>query len=288
MSTVQPSLTKWLQTLRTLALTFAIFIGGQVAGAAAVTFICFLLGMSQDTIAWAFESHAVVRFLHILSIESFTVYFIYLLLKRAKQTFGAIGLKGRPTKAIGIWVVKGYVAYFAIFITAFSVISLTGLIDTNQAQQLGYSNPVGFDMVWAFLALVILPPIAEEIVFRGYLFTRLKKYVNVYIAGILVSLLFAIAHLEIGTGVPLNFAAAFDTLILSIVLVYVTQKSGSLYPAIGIHAVKNMVAFVTLFLLNNTVTWSDIFYFVLVMVLGSLIVLFMWLKRLSENNNSVN
>lgn len=281
MSKLQPTLVNWLQTVRTLAVTFVVFLGGQIAGAASLTFICYLLGMNQDTIAWAFESHAVIRFLLILSIELFTVYFIYLLLKRAKQTFRSIGIQKRPSKSSALWVVKGYALYFVIFITAFSVISASGIIDTDQAQQLGYTNPGGYDLVWAFLALVILPPIAEEIVFRGYLFTRLKKYVTVHTAGVLVSILFAIAHLEIGSGAPLNFAAAFDTLILSLVLVYVTQKSGSLYPAIGIHALKNLIAFVTLFLISD-LSWSNIIYIGFLSILLVLIIFYVWFKGLSE------
>ena len=250
MSSLQPRLSNWLQALRTIAITFAAFIGGQIAGASMLTFVCYLFGTNQQTIAWAFESHAVVRFLLILSIEAFTIYFIYLLLKHQKKTFAYIGLKMRPVKRDGWWVIKGYAIYFVIFITAFTIMGLTGLIDTNQAQQLGYTNPTGFGLMWAFLSLVVLPPIAEEIVFRGYLFTSLKKYVNVYTAGALVSMLFAIAHLEIGTGVPLNYAAALDTLILSGVLLYVTQKTKSLWPAIGIHALKNLAAFMTLFVLK--------------------------------------
>ncbi len=248
---LQPLVKNRLHALRTIALTFAVFIGGQIAGVSALSFIGYALGKDQQTIAWAFESHAVARFLLILFIEFFTVYFIYLLLKRQKKTLGSIGLNKRPAiKQVGKWVIKGYAVYFVIFIAVISIVSLTGLVDTDQAQQLGYTNPAGYDLMWAFLSLVILPPIAEEIVFRGYLFSSLKKYITVPAAGIVVSVLFAVAHLEIGSGTPLNYAAALDTLVLSLVLVYVTQKSGSLWPAIGIHALKNLIAFMTLFVLK--------------------------------------
>jgi len=250
MTKLQPQYTNWLRALRTVVIAFGIFIGGQIAGASIATFLGYAAGKNQETISWAFESHDVVRFLLILCVELSTVYFIYWFLQRNKQTFADIGLVGKPLKADVVVALKGIVAYFIIFITIFSAVSATGLIDTDQQQQLGYTNPAGFGLMWAFLALVILPPLAEEILFRGYLFHNLKRYINVYASGVIVSLLFAAAHLEIGTGVPLNFAAALDTFVLSCVLVYVTHKSGSLWPAIGIHALKNLVAFATLFIIK--------------------------------------
>jgi membrane protease YdiL (CAAX protease family) len=241
---------QWLFAVRVVLFTVLAFLGGQLVGAIILTSLLTAFGMKKQYVSWALESHEVIRFLLILTVELITVYFIYLLLKRSKQTFKTIGLSSRPKRRDVIWTIKGFALYFVTFITVFNIVSQTGLIDTNQSQQLGFVNPSGYGLLWAFLSLVILPPIVEEIVFRGYLLTNLKKYINVYASAIVVSVLFAAAHLELGSGVSPNFAAALDTFVLSLVLVYVTHKTNSLYPAIGIHAVKNLIAFVTLFVLK--------------------------------------
>jgi membrane protease YdiL (CAAX protease family) len=63
-------------------------------------------------------------------------------------------------------------------------------------------------------------------------------------------LLFAAAHLQWGSGAPLLWVAAIDTFVLSMVLSTLREKTGSLWSAIGLHAIKNGVAFTLLFVLR--------------------------------------
>ena len=244
------TLPTWLYAVRTLGLAFAIFLGAQIAAVSILSFIGYAVGLSSDTLQWAFQSHDIVRFFLIFSIEALTVYLVAEVLRRSSHTFAFIGLDRWP-KLGDVWqAIKAYVIYFVIFISIFSVVNLSGIIDTDQAQQLGFDNPAGWGLFWAFLSLVILPPLAEEILFRGYLFHTLKIRLSLAWSTIITSILFAIAHLEFGTGGPLNFAAALDTFVLSFVLVYVTFKTKSLWPAIFLHAIKNLIAFATLFVIK--------------------------------------
>jgi membrane protease YdiL (CAAX protease family) len=69
-------------------------------------------------------------------------------------------------------------------------------------------------------------------------------------AALLTSAIFAAAHLpEGGSGGPL-YIAAIDTFILSLVLIYLRIKTGNLWASITLHALKNGVAFVALFVLH--------------------------------------
>jgi len=54
---------------------------------------------------------------------------------------------------------------------------------------------------------------------------------------------------EGGAAGPL-YIAALDTFILSLVLIYLREKTGSLWASITLHAVKNGVAFMALFVLH--------------------------------------
>ena len=67
-------------------------------------------------------------------------------------------------------------------------------------------------------------------------------------AAIITSLMFAVGHLQFGSGAPLLWVAALDTFVLSLVLCYIREKTDSLWPGIFIHAIKNALAFSVLFL----------------------------------------
>jgi membrane protease YdiL (CAAX protease family) len=56
-----------------------------------------------------------------------------------------------------------------------------------------------------------------------------------------------LAHLAGGEGGSTIWIAAIDTFILGMVLAYLRERSGSLWPSIGLHASKNMIAFLFLF-----------------------------------------
>ena len=86
---------------------------------------------------------------------------------------------------------------------------------------------------------------------RGFLFTGLTQKMNVVLAAIVTSIIFAAAHLQWGSGAPLLWAAAADTFTLSMVLVWLRHKTGSLWPGIGVHFIKNGIAFLALFVFKG-------------------------------------
>jgi membrane protease YdiL (CAAX protease family) len=85
---------------------------------------------------------------------------------------------------------------------------------------------------------------------RGLLYSSLRKAMPVVTAGVVTSALFAIAHLpEGGSGGPL-YIAALDTFVLGLVLVYLRQKTDGLWASMSLHALKNGIAFIALFLVH--------------------------------------
>ena len=240
----------YVQALYVVCSAFVIFLGAQLVGAVLVSVVGGLVfGTGGDAMTNALENNITVRFLLTLAIELLTVWFVYSALKAKKLSLKSIGISKELKASYVVEALKGYALYFVIFLSVLTVVGALGIIDTNQSQQLGFNNPTGFGLVLTFLSLVILPPISEEVLFRGYLNQRLKAHVPV-IAAVVTSVLFSVAHLEFGTGSPLNWAAALDTLILSFVLIRLTDHTKSLWPAIFLHTIKNAIAFTSLFLLK--------------------------------------
>jgi membrane protease YdiL (CAAX protease family) len=177
---------------------------------------------------------------------------LYLFLRRRKSNFKAIGLKGRVNfKDVG-FAVLGLIVYFAIYAFAINILSSSiHSFNVNQQQQIGFNQAHGPQLILVFISLVILPPIVEEILVRGFLYTSLKKYMPKIWAVLIASTLFAAAHLpEGGSGAPLLWVAGVDTFILSTVLIYLRDRTDKLWSSMMVHAMKNGVAFLSLFVFH--------------------------------------
>ena len=78
---------------------------------------------------------------------------------------------------------------------------------------------------------VVVAPLVEEPLFRGLLFGWLRTRCGVWGGAILSSVIFAGVHFTLFGFVPL--------VVLGVILAYVYQRTGSLYPAMVFHAVFN-------------------------------------------------
>ncbi len=87
---------------------------------------------------------------------------------------------------------------------------------------------------------VLVFPVIEELFFRGFLLTFLKRYTSTGLAIVLSGGVFAFAHLNLGAALPLWF--------LGIVLGVAYQHTGSLLVPMGIHACFNLATGLSLLL----------------------------------------
>ncbi|MFZ1250745.1 MAG: CPBP family intramembrane glutamic endopeptidase [Candidatus Microsaccharimonas sp.] len=153
-----------------------------------------------------------------------------------------LGLQRLPTWMDIVWSLGGVVAYIILtsIVAALATVFLT-FIDYSQVQETGFSNIVTRpEYILAFISLVVVAPFAEELLFRGYLFGKLQKHAPIWIATLITSLLFAAVHLQ--------WNVAIDVFALSIVLCLLRVATGSLWPAILLHMMKNSIAFYFLFI----------------------------------------
>ena len=190
---------------------------------------------------------AVVTLVEIISV-GLVYFFIKKIRRTSLKTIGVVMPRGRDI----IYALAGLGVYFLSYIPLMLAIKAVfpGL-DMDQKQELNFNfGATGPELLIIFVSLVILPPLAEEFLVRGFLYTGIRTKLKPILAGIITSLIFAMAHLQWGSGKPLLWLAAIDTFVLSMVLVYLRQKTGSLWPGIGLHFIKNGIAFVVLFILK--------------------------------------
>jgi membrane protease YdiL (CAAX protease family) len=237
----------WTAT-EAVGVTVAIYAATQVAGALALTIYLLATRGVTDQANEILQSSVWVQFMYILAVEAATIWLIRVFLQKRRTAFAAIGWV-RP-RAKDVWyVVGGFFAYLFVYGAILQIVSKSlPHLNLDQKQELGFSATAsGAALIPIFISLVILPPLVEELLARGLLYSGLKTQLPKWGAALITSLLFAAAHLQFGSGNALLWVAAIDTFILSLVLVTVREKTGSLWPGIGIHGLKNFLAFMALF-----------------------------------------
>ena len=162
-----------------------------------------------------------------------------------------LGLHGTPTWTdIGLAPV-GFILSTLLAAGLVAIFNLFPWFDAGQAQEIGFSVYLtGLDQVIAFIIIVVVAPIAEELIFRGWLYGKLRPMlsekmpdrVSMMISILLVSLLFGIVHMQWNVGV--------NVFAMSIVLCGLREITGTIYAGILTHMIKNGVAFYLLYILG--------------------------------------
>lgn len=183
-----------------------------------------------------------------LLIELGTVALIWLFnqlfVRLSRQQLGLTEFKPNYLlQAIG-----GYVVYFVVSLMLLYLAASWG-VNLDEKQDLGFNVPQGAELWLVGFLLMVIVPITEELLFRGFLFGILRRYLNFGWTALLVSLLFGLAHLDPTS--PTQIALGIDVFALSLIMCKLREDSGSLWPTILLHALKNGVAFWLLFIYNG-------------------------------------
>jgi len=187
------------------------------------------------------------QFVFIVIAESVIVAIIIRYLKTRRSSIRALGFHRKPQLKDASYVLITFGLYFVAVALVTTLAKMLLHVDLDQKQELGFDSVINArDMVLTFASLVIIPPIVEEFLFRGFLFGGLRTKLPFGWATVVTSILFASLHLTEGSGGAL-WVAGIDTFILSLFLCYVREKTGNLWAGILLHACKNTVAFLYLY-----------------------------------------
>ena len=164
------------------------------------------------------------------------------LFKRDLVSLDRLGWGRLPAwKDIGVTMLAMPV-YIVLLVAAMWLASKLSWIDLDQAQDIGLDMVQPGTQLWlAFLLLVVIGPVVEELVFRGYLYGKLRAArAPVLFCIIATSALFCAAHMQLNV--------AIDTFMLSVVMCLTRELTGTIWPSIMMHMIKNGLAFYFLFI----------------------------------------
>lgn len=128
-----------------------------------------------------------------------------------------------PITVVAMWIFFGglQASGYMKWIESFGVETVQDSVKIFQKS----SNPIVLGLM-AFAAIVVAP-LCEEIVFRGYLYPVMKKFSGPWVAGVCSALIFAAAHGSLVALLPL--------FVFGCVLVFIYEKTGSLWAPIAVH-----------------------------------------------------
>lgn len=163
----------------------------------------------------------------------------FLVIKKYRIDWRALGLRNIGWKQTLKWVLKGFGAvilfniFFILFEQKFGQ-TLPGFSEQESHIPLFGSSPL--DIALAAIALVLIAPVIEELLFRGFLLQTFLGRFKPLLASLLVAVFFAVIHFE--------FQSLAIILFLALVLNWIFMRTKSIVPCIAFHMANNALAFV--------------------------------------------
>lgn len=216
-------------------LPLGIFILSQIL--AAVILSPVIPGLFDDTKSTTIAQN----FAYVVFFELMALALVWGYMKWRKHGLEWIGLGNKPKLRDMAWVIPAAGAYIIVSVVSFVVIEMlqTG-VDLNQAQNVGFESASGsLQVALAFMSLVVMTPLAEEVLMRGIMFRNINRTFGFVVAALISAAIFGILHGQVNLFI--------DTFVLGLALAWLVNKTNSLWPAIGLHMLKNFIAFLYLF-----------------------------------------
>lgn len=177
---------------------------------------------------------------NLIFIQGSVVILIMLLLFKYrlkwKDAFGGIH---DPTHTIALPFLLGSLFIFPAFllhsVSHFIIIKLGGDPSPQQAVQMVSAAENHAEIALQAFSVVFMAPIAEELLFRGVIYSSIKQIGYQRAAIAISSVLFAAVHSSWALILPL--------IVLAYILVWLYEKTGSLFAPIVMHAIFNAINF---------------------------------------------
>ncbi len=161
-----------------------------------------------------------------------------------KVSRNELGLYGLPTWTdILLGPIGLILALILGAIVVFIAEKLMPWVDWEQEQDVGFNILANStEYLVAFFALVVVAPFCEEVLFRGWLYGKLRGRMSALPAIIITSITFGVVHGQWNVGVTV-FA-------MSIIMCLARELTGTIYCGMIIHILKNALAFYMLYVAN--------------------------------------
>lgn len=153
------------------------------------------------------------------------------------SVWSRLGMRRPLRPAVGATILA-YVAYIAVAIV------IAGLLNPEQedvTRELGVDEGT-LGAIAAGLLIIVGAPLSEEIFFRGFLFAGIRRSAGFVVGALASSGIWGLFHY---TGSD-SWPVVLQLTIFGVVLAWLYERTGSIWPTIAVHAFNNAVAFTVL------------------------------------------
>ncbi len=210
------------------ALAFVTGFGVTIVAGSVVFLVATTAGVDNDAPAIA------IGLTIVQNIALVAAAFFFASIGRGRVCAADFGL--RPAR---FWISVGLIVAVWIGFLLLSV-AWAGLVDLDQTQdlpeELGADGPL-LNALAVVILVTVVAPLGEELFFRGFFFGALRNWRGPWLAAIITGIVFGGIHVgssPVGYLVPL--------MIFGAALCMLYEWTGSLYPAIALHAINNAIA----------------------------------------------
>ena len=236
--TSQQFLWTWRDLILIAGMSFALlFLGIILSSALVPNFNPQHPEIALDTVSFAINSF-IVEFLALVG----SVYFLGL--RRKKLNWPAFGLQPLSTIWLGIACGLGVIEYLLETGVSYGVQYLLKLPDNTQTQGMATQGLTGVNLVVLVALAGLAIPFAEELLFRGVIYTFIRERWGIWIGVIASALFYALisSFNDLVAG-----SAAF---VLGLVTAFVYERSKSLWAAVTVHIFSSMISLIVFYVLT--------------------------------------
>jgi membrane protease YdiL (CAAX protease family) len=153
------------------------------------------------------------------------------------EALRALGFRRFNLRVAALWVViAGVLGYAASAL--YDVVKGPLGLQTNTDALAEQIKIAPLTTLGLLLAGALVAPICEEVFFRGFLLPGIARAMPIWAAIVVSSLLFGVAHADLGTLAPL--------VVIGLLFGVVRYKTRSLWPSIFLHTLNNTAALLAL------------------------------------------
>ena len=240
-------------------------------------------------------SQALLQTLYSACSYGLALFLIIFIPRKIKKNWGTtkkeLGLLGLPTWTDVFLAPIGFIVYVVLAALITNIFALLPWFNPSEAQNVGFNNLiVGSDRFFAFLSLVVITPIVEELIFRGFLYIKLKAKIveffskrklgtestNSQLVAIKSKSIEKISsskpkkirsrykRTEIITIVVASLITSLvfavmhgqwnvgvNVFVMSMVLCFMREVTNTIYSGILLHMIKNAIAFYIVYIVNS-------------------------------------
>lgn len=164
---------------------------------------------------------------------------LILLVKRRGLSLRDLGLRGSLTKQGVLYAAGGWFVAFWLYYIVEKLLGLAGIrMFWNESDFLALDSAPR--VVIVVIATLVVAPLAEELIYRGYVLRALLERMRAPVAAVLSALVFSSIHIGIGLGLAVYIFLG------GLILAYLYLKFRNVYACVLMHLLNNIVAYIVI------------------------------------------